>query len=396
MSGAGLRSFFVLASGGHWQCERRYGDAGAGGESPGNADDGKFARIAGMVSVLLSSSDRAQAARGVGRGGGKEKEEEDFPPVLSAQIAPDSSLAILPLEHHTLVVEVDPRVIVGSALPACRLRRVAELFVLLLAERSGAEDSQRQRRDTAPRDRRRRGPRGRHSHERGPDDGSRRGAQGGSALEHAGSARVRPQSAAQKRRGPTDAASGEGRRRGGRRLRAKRAAAPRLALLTHGCRSVLHSTIPSQHLQHLMTFLKLRPLGPFLSTTTPVFHETDSGSSQSNRSTRGPAPSSAPPSSASVGTSSSPYAAAAASKAMASKASEEHRLRKWFQMVVLRVQRGVLVGEFPIDTDPKIATSCLEDVQHRLYESCDAILPAEEPPVPLHVFVGQGLSALPC
>ena len=74
---------------------------------------------------------------------------------------------------------------------------------------------------------------------------------------------------------------------------------------------------------------------------------------------------------------------------MASKASEEHRLCKWFQMVVLRVQRGVLVGEFPIDTDPKIATSCLEDVQHRLYESCDAILPAEEPPVPLHVFVGQ-------
>ena len=148
---------------------------------------------------------------------------------------------------------------------------------------------------------------------------------------------------------------------------------------------MLHSTIPSLHLRRLVTFLQLRPLEPFLSTTTPVFHEVDGPSMPTGRAARATRPSSS-------GTSSSPYAAAAASKAAASKVSETQRAghrRQWFQMVVLQVQRGVLVGEFPIDTEPKDAALCLEGLQHRLYETCDAILPSEEPPVPLHMFVGH-------
>ena len=58
-------------------------------------------------------------------------------------------------------------------------------------------------------------------------------------------------------------------------------------------------------------------------------------------------------------------------------------------MVVLQVRRGVLVGEFPIDTEPQDAARCLEGLQHRLYETCDAILPSGEPAVPLHMFVGH-------
>ena len=311
---------------------------------------------------------------------------------------------MLPLEHHTLVLEVDPRVIVGAALPGRRLRRVAELLVLLFGP------SARWCEKT---------PSGSGEVSRLVTDGVEDLVDGvlksmDPALVLGGVRRVdlptstsdqletllRSASLSLQRDGgglssSSNSSSGGGSSGSSTAATAtttKRTVTPRVALLAHGCRSVLHSTIPARHLQHLMTFLQLRPLRPFLSTTTPVFHEPDATSKSSGRAARATAPPSAPPPSSLPGTSSSPYAAAAASKAAASKAAATQRsgdLRKWFQMVVLQVQRGVLVGEFPIDTEPKYAARCLEELQHRLYESCDAILPSEEPPVPLHLFVGH-------
>jgi hypothetical protein len=60
---------------------------------------------------------------------------------------------------------------------------------------------------------------------------------------------------------------------------------------------------------------------------------------------------------------------------------------QWTQLVVKSIQRGVLVCEFPMNTTPKDMDRYMQNLQRTLHLSCSSILPAEEPPVPLHLYV---------
>jgi hypothetical protein len=138
----------------------------------------------------------------------------------------------------------------------------------------------------------------------------------------------------------------------------------RVALLTHNCNSVLHSRINNVHLSRLMVLLQLRnDVESFETTATPVYH--DGGRSTYNRSST-----------------------STNKRNNGSNNGSNNGTKQWYQLVVQRVQRGVLVCEFPIsDVQPSYCMKYMTAIQRELYMSCNNLLPAEEPPVPLHLFV---------
>lgn len=117
----------------------------------------------------------------------------------------------------------------------------------------------------------------------------------------------------------------------------------RVALITHNCNSVLHSRINIKHLSRLMLLLQLRgDLESFETTSTPIYHESTS----------------------------------------------KKRKEQWYHLVVHRVQCGVLVCEFPMsNSTPTNYIDYMITIQRELFMTCNNLLPAEEPPVPLHLFV---------
>ena len=397
----GTKSFFILSPGGNWQCERSYGkDASAGttsspksGSRQGaglrskskpassqvagrSSSENQFSRLAGLASVMIStlsstssssasskSEPRGQSKKSEGDSSASDSNTAEGSNILSLRTSKESVLIMLQLDHHTLVLEVDPRLVAGTALPAQRLQQLANLLTLLFGpsslwyERAPSGSSEVSRLDT-----------------NGIEDiVDSILTSMDPTLVLGGVRRVRlPESTHKQleslfKSASFPVSSGDTGDAGsvpqnGSTQRGQRGA-PNVALLTHGFGSVLHSNIQPLHLRRIVMLLQLRSLKPFKSTTTPIFLDVDTSHARSG------------------------------SGVSSGNKTRDEAEGAWFQMVVLEVQKGVLVGQFPINTEPSDALEYLSNLQQSLYESCDAILPSEAPPVPLHQYVSQEVIA---
>jgi hypothetical protein len=424
---SGLKTFLILGPTGEWQCERRYAAASSSSSSssssstsppsaaaspadPAGARGGDVAKLAGFVSNLVQyRAGGAYSNGGASTGSGGAGRHADTAAVkaaaaesgyLSVHLGRQSLATVLPLGRHALVLVSDPQR-TGAALPLRRLREVANLLVLLFGDPDGWDNPHDResprlatdgvedlidgvlesrdptlvlggvRRVSLPSTTRdaldqvlRATPNATpgvgaatSSKTASSSSGSKSGSgSGGEASSKNNPKRTQPTSSPYAAAAAASAAAAEKRRKEIANI------VPKVALLTHGCRSVLHSTIPLDHLRRLVVLLQLRPLGPIESTMTPVYHAPAGKRGKSRRRS-------------------------GENKEASALAGGQKDPRRWFQLIVRQAQRGVLVAEFPINTPPQHSENLLHDLQRRLHVSCNAIVPAEEPPVPMHLFV---------
>ena len=384
-------SFFILKPDGRWTCARDFD----GHQTCTDAGDGKhIAKLAGFVASILtytkSSSttlvDPPSKNEVVGTGGtavlgAAVRQANALSSSLSLRLDPNTLVTVLPVHKHALVLQTNPK-ITGKSMPLRRLRECQSLLILLFGPpeywamggppprlvTEGIEDMIDGLISTL-------NPSLLLGGVRRVDLPATTMDQIDQALKsmpvqqeetRQGQVKTLKEVDTEQKQTTTNKKTAAVGSSNSSSSASRRLDKPHcLALLSHGCRSVLHSRINSVHLKKLMTLLQLRDIGPFETTTTPVYHTPIGRGGQS-----------------------------AKSKSKNRRNNGKANQDQWYQLVVKTVQRGVLICEFPINTTPKIYNAYMANVQRHLYISCNSILPSGEPPVPLHLFVDHQTVAL--
>ena len=380
-----MNRFFILTPDGRWKCSR---------SSDGDGGDGKdVAKLAGLVSSILtytrssattmvdapSKNDVVGVKNDLNPSGAAAMEARfKSTSSLSLRLDPNTLVTVLSVHKHALVLQTNPKM-TGASVPLLRLREIEKILILLFGPpdywsvggaaprlvTEGIEDMIDALLTTS-----------------NPSlliGGVRRVSLPATTSDQLDEIlKMMPKKEAEVDEEEANKEEGESKEEGKKKekkrdkstLRKSSTSKPhRVALLTHGCRSVLHSRMIMGHLKHIMTLLQLRETKPFEGTTTPIFRTSIATSFSSSSS-----------SSSSRGRKKKP-------DTLGGSTSGNSGSDQWTMLVVKSIQRGVLVCEFPMSTTPNEIQSYMENLQRSLHLSCSSILPAEEPPVPLHMYV---------
>ena len=382
------QTFFILKPDGRWICPRSF-DGHHTCTDAGNGKD--IVKLAGFVSSVVnytksssttlvtppSKKDAIGESNGIETLGLAARETLGLSSSLSLRLDPNTLVTVLPIHKHALVLQTNPK-ITGTSIPLRRLRNIQSFLILLFGPpeywamggppprlvTDGIEDMVDELLSTTNVTLLLGGI-------RKVDLPSTTTDQIDQALK-AMPKKVEEDTKSNKNsetKGNTESKTGQtdqtdqtdqtGKTEQEKKIKPKIPKKPfRVALLSHGCQSVLHTRIKSSHLQRIMMLLQLRSVAPFEATTTPIYHASV-GFEQRIKSNKG-----------------------------------INNKEQWYILVVKTIQRGILVCEFPINTKPEEYNRYMSNIQRTIHLSCSNILPAEEPPVPLHLFVDHETVAL--